>query len=48
MSTEKLNLPSVSSPVSRVELVTDAVIIAYIHEISARHRAAGWRGAATA
>lgn len=32
MSSEKASLPS-----TRVELMTDAVIMAYIHAISARH-----------
>ena len=31
MSSEKPNLPSVSTPGSRVQLMTDAVIMAYIH-----------------
>lgn len=48
MSSEKPNLPSVSTPGSRVQLMTDAVIMAYIHEISARHRTARTGGAAAA
>ena len=38
MPNDQPNLQRASATAPRVEVITDAVIMAYIHEISARHR----------
>jgi hypothetical protein len=38
MPNDQPNLQRAPAPARSVEVITDAVIMAYIHEISARHR----------